>query len=314
MLAKARLGEDVVEKKEKAKATQRLRIGELVKRYLDERQANFRPASYIEQVRYLERYWAPLHKSGIDMVSRREVVVHLDEIAEAHGKGSADRGKDALSAFFSWAIDKGLLENNPAIGIRRRNTNGARSRVLHETELLDIWQACGGDDYGRIIRLLILTAQRRTEISDLAWSEIDIERSQISLPPERVKNKRHHIIPLSAVALSIINQIPKRFGRDFLFGDGSRGFVGWSSAKSRFDSRLPAMSHWTIHDIRRSVITHLNERGFAQPHIAEAIANHVSGHKAGVAGIYNRSVYGAEKKAALEAWGQHISALLARDG
>ncbi len=67
------------------------------------------------------------------------------------------------------------------------------------------------------------------------------------------------------------------------------------------------ISAWIV---RRSVNTLLNENSIAQPHIIEAILNHISGHKAGVAGVYNRSVYAVEKRAALEAWGQHVIVLV----
>ena len=307
VLAKARLGEDVAEKKRAAKAAKITSAGDLIKRYLNERRSEFRPKTFLEQVRYLERYWSALHDTPIETITRRDVVLQLDTIAEAHGKVSADRARTALSAFFSWAIDKSYLDASPVIAIKRRNTNGSRTRVLSEPELAAIWQACRNDDYGRILRLLILTAQRKSEIADLEWSEIDLERSQIILPPGRTKNEREHIIPLSAAAIAIIEQVPRRLNREYLFGEGTGGFSGWSKAKPAIDKRLPKMPPWVVHDIRRSVITHMNERGFAQPHIIEAIANHVSGHKANIAGVYNRSVYAAEKRTALEAWGAHFS-------
>jgi integrase len=310
VLAKARLGEDVVEKKRAATAAKAANVGDLIKRYLKDRKGELRSATYSEQIRYLTRYWEPLHGLAVDRVTRRDVVLHVDRIAEERGKVTSDRARSALSAFYSWAIDKSLLDTSPCIGIRRRSTNGARSRVLSEAELVTIWNACGADDIGRILKLLILTAQRKTEISDLQWSEIDFGRAQIMLPPERTKNKREHLVPLSAPALSILDQVPHRFRREYLFGEGVRGFVGWDPAKTRLDKSLPKMQPWVLHDIRRSVITHLNERGFAQPHVIEAIANHISGSKAGVAGIYNRSVYAAEKRQALEKWGEHLSSIL----
>jgi integrase len=310
VLAKARLGEDVVEKKLASNLANASNVGELVQRYLRERKGELRPATYSEQVRYLEQYWQPLHGHAIEQITRRDVVLQIDAMAEDRGKVTADRAKTALGSFYAWAIDKSIVDSSPVIGIKRRNTNGTRTRVLSEPEIVAIWKSCAAHDFGRILKLLILTAQRRTEISDLQWSEIDFERCQFMLPPERTKNKREHLVPLSAPAMSIIEQVPRRFKREYLFGDGVRGFVGWNPAKTRLDKNLPEMLPWVIHDIRRSVITHLNERGFAQPHVIESIANHVSGHKGGIAGIYNRSVYAAEKRQALEAWGEHLLKLV----
>ena len=167
------------------------------------------------------------------------------------------------------------------------------------------------DHYGAIVRLLILTGQRKSEIADLKWSEIDFDKRQIHLSAARTKNGREHIVPLSNEAMRILKAMPVVAGREYVFGEGRRGFQGWSKSKWLIGTKLPAdMPPWTLHDIRRSVITHLCEHGIAEPHIAEAIANHVSGHRAGVAGVYNRAAYAAEKREALERWGERVSALV----
>lgn len=319
ILAKARLGQDVAGEKKAERAKKSAKVGELVKKYLSSRQGELRSAYFVEITRYLERYWAPLHSLSIENVTRKDVVICLDEIAAERGKVTADRAKEALSGLFAWAIDKSYLDASPVHSIRRRATNGSRERVLSEQELAEIWQACRDDDYGYIVRLLILTGQRRREIGDLAWSEIDLEKMQIELPSGRTKNKLPHVVPLSTAAVSLVRTLHRQVERDFLFGEGDGGFQGWTRAKRSLDARINAkrslagkkpISAWIVHDIRRSVNTLLNENTIAQPHIIEAILNHISGHKAGVAGVYNRSVYAAEKRAALEAWGQHVIALV----
>jgi integrase len=146
------------------------------------------------------------------------------------------------------------------------------------------------------------------------------DKRQIDLPAGRTKNHRAHLVPLSDEALAILESIKQRKGRDFIFGRGAGGFSGWSKAKRELDTRIAAgrakagikkaMPGWRIHDLRRSFITHINERGFAQPHVVEAIVNHISGHLAGVAGTYNRAQYLAERRRALEVWGLHITNLL----
>jgi integrase len=320
ILMHARVGRDLVGEKRAARTKQpAVTFGELVPRYLRDRQSELRDASYVEVARYLERYWQPLHGLGIDAIQRRDVVAEIDRIADAHGKVSADRARTSLSAFFAWAIDRGYLDLNPVQNIQRRAQGAGRTRVLTEAELVEVWKACGEDDYGRIVRLLILTGQRKTEIGDLSWPEVDLEKRQLDLPAERTKNKRPHLVPLSDEALAIVRAVLRFDTRVFLFGTGSRGFQGWSKAKQFLDDRIDEaraslgtkpISAWTIHDLRRSVVTHLHERGFAQPHAVEAIVNHVSGHRGGVAGVYNKALYLSERRKALDIWGQHLTALL----
>jgi integrase len=185
--------------------------------------------------------------------------------------------------------------------------------VLSEAELVAIWRACGEDDHGWILRLLILTGQRKTEIAALERLEIDSGTTQIELPGERTKNGRPHIIPLSDQAREILRSVLARESRKKLFGVREHGFSGWSKAKAQLDKRLArSVAPWVVHDIRRSVVTHLHELGFAQPHVVEAIVNHVSGHRAGVAGVYNKAAYLKERRQALEMWAQYIEAIVVR--
>jgi integrase len=156
---------------------------------------------------------------------------------------------------------------------------------------------------------LILTGQRREEIGGLRHSEIC--DGSIVLPGTRTKNKRAHVVPLAAAAQAILVKMPAG-DDDFVCGNG-RPFTSWGYGKARIDARLAAacikLDPWRVHDIRRSVATGMAEAGIA-PHIVEAVLNHVSGHKAGVAGIYNRATYEREKRQALELWAEHVMALV----
>jgi integrase len=182
--------------------------------------------------------------------------------------------------------------------------------VLSPTELATIWAATAGDDdYSAIVRLLLLTGCRADEIGSLSWAEVFGDK--IVLPGLRTKNGRDHIVPLSGPAQSIIAGRPRMFGGVFVFGRGGkdRGFTGWSSCKVLLDARIKAagvkVKPWTNHDLRRTVATLMAESGVA-PHIVEAVLNHVSGHRHGVAGIYNRATYSAEKAAALTLWADKL--------
>ena len=319
ILTRARVGQDVVADKRAAKTKRTITLGELVPKYLRDCANRLRDTTYIGTTRYLDRYWKPLHDSPVEVIQRREIVAVIDDLAANHGKVAADRARAALSGFFAWAIDRSYLDLNPVQNIQRRAQGGSRTRTLSEPELAEVWRACADDDYGRIVRLLILTGQRKTEIGDLTWTEIDLEKRQFDLPPERTKNGRAHLVPLSEEAIRLLKEIPRFETRSFAFGQGSRGFQGWSKAKTFLDERIneerakagkKRMPGWTVHDIRRSVVTHLHERGFAQPHVVEAIVNHVSGHRGGVAGVYNKALYLPERRRALDLWGQHVAALV----
>jgi integrase len=178
------------------------------------------------------------------------------------------------------------------------------------------------DDYGRIVRLLLLTAQRRDEVGSMQWAELDTFSGLWTLPSARTKNHREHSLPLVPAALALLPH--RRNGRDFLFGEGPRrsgdphrGFSGWSKSKTALDARIAealgeSLPHWTVHDLRRSASTVMADRLGVLPHIVEAILNHVSGHRAGVAGVYNRARYATEMREALQRWAQHVAALPAQ--
>ena len=256
----------------------------------------------------------------VENITRQAIVGVVDDISAAQGDVAADRARTALSGLFGWAIERGYCDANPTMNISPRSSDRARDRVLSESELVQVWRASGDDEYGAIIKLLILTGQRRLEIGELGWPEIDIERLQIDLPAERTKNHRAHVVPLSSAALAVLERIQRRDDRDLVFGRRTGGFSGWSKAKAELDARVSdarklagidqPMPAWRLHDLRRTFATCTNELGFAQPHVVEAILNHISGHLAGVAGIYNKAAYLAERRHALELWGAHVTALV----
>jgi integrase len=180
---------------------------------------------------------------------------------------------------------------------------------LVDSELKIIWDTLGSDDYSAIIKLLILTGCCRDEIGSLCWSEVTDD--QIVLPPQRTKNNRGHRIPIVPVVRAILD------GRErngaFVFGrHPAKPFSGWGVSKAGLDRRIGAAGHkldsWRLHDLRRSLSTTMHERLGVQPHIVESVLNHVSGHKAGVAGVYNRSTYEREKHTALTRWANHVLA------
>ena len=327
-LAQVTLGGDPQRDRMHALASAAITFGSVVNRYLKFKEASVRKSTHSETKRYLIEYWKPLHKAPIHEVKRREIAVRLTVLSEEHGAIAAARARNALSGIFAWAMREGIVEANPVIGTNKPPEPPSRDRVLTDAELAEIWTACQDNDYGRIVKLALLTGARREEIGGLRWQEVDIDRAELSLPPERTKNGRPHLIPLSAMARSLVSTTLRREGRDYLFGEGVGAFSGWSKSKAALDRRIFAarqasakktpkangeakpMTDWRHHDLRRTVATRMADLGI-EPHVIEAVLNHVSGTKAGVAGVYNRSLYAAEKRAALLLWADHIRAVLA---
>jgi integrase len=299
-----------------AKAEDRQKLAETLgaelTRYLERKRGALKPRAYAETERHLMVHAKPLHNLPLSKIDRRAIAVRLGEIETQSGPVARNRVRSSISAFFNYAIREGLIDLNPVAMTAKVDEGNGRDRVLSETELSAILGALGQDQFSEIVRLLILTAQRREEIGSLRWSEIDWERNLIVLPPDRVKNSRLHQLPMSRQVRAILERQERRNGRDLIFGTGQGGFSGWSTSKAELDSRIELanlpMSDWRLHDLRRSAATHLGELG-TLPHVIEAILNHVSGFRAGVSGIYNRARYADEMRSALQKWADYIDTL-----
>lgn len=306
ILAKASLGEDsfISRQEEKAKADNTLDkvIHAYIQQYVELRQ---RPKTQHETKRYLLKTWKSLRRLPLNKVTRREVAGTLAEIVALNGPMSANRARAALHGLFVWAMQQGLAEGNPVAGTKAPAAEVKRDRVLSNEELRALWMATpDGGDFSIIVRLLILTGQRREEVGAMAWREIDIDRALWSIPAERSKNKQAHEVPLSLPCLHLLQSRQRDDKRDLVFGTGKGPFAGWSKAKARLDQRS-GVQDWRLHDLRRTVVTGMAEMGI-QPHIIEAVVNHISGHKAGIAGVYNRATYAAEKRSSIVTWAEHL--------
>jgi integrase len=282
-------------------------FGAEVDRYLERKHSSLKPRSFIEDQRNLRKHSAPLHKLRLTDIDRRTIAVLLGQIETSSGPTARNRLRSALSSFFSWAIQEGLTETNPVQGTGKADAGQPRDRVLTQEELKALWRALGDDRFSEIIRLLLLTGCRRNEIGRLQWQEVDLARKMIILGPERTKNGRTFELPLSSQALAILSRQHRRNSSDFIFAE--RGFNDWDRCKARVDLRV-GIAPYRLHDLRRSAATYMGEIGVL-PHIVEAVLNHVSGHKAGVAGTYNRARYTDEMRAALQRWADHVDKITA---
>jgi integrase len=296
-------------------------FGHEVMRYLERKRQAMKPRAFEEVERHLTNHAAPLHRLRLGEIDRRTIAARLGEIETASGSVARNRVRSSLSAFFSWCITEGLLDANPVQGTAKLDEGGSRERTLTREELAELWSVLDDEpnaQFADIVRLLLLTGQRREEIGGLRWSEIG--QGSIVLGPERTKNRRQHEVPLSTQARAIIERQPKRKGRDYMFGIGELGFSGWSDCKARLNQALlaarrktnrkaKAMSDWRLHDLRRTCATGMGELGVL-PHVIEQALNHVSGAKAGVAGIYNKSKLIDAVRAALQKWADHIDRIV----
>jgi integrase len=312
MLAAVRLGRDPAGEKADTKARSGETFEACLRLYLDRRRndGKLRASSYAEIERHLVKNLAALHGLHIAKVDRRAIALELGRFTDERGGVQANRTRSSLVKFLNWCAGEGYIDANPAT-FTNKAPEQPRDRVLSLSELATIWRALPDGDYGDIVKLLALTGQRAREISDLRWDEIDLDRCALTLPPERAKNRRWHSIPLSATAAAILRARRQVPGRQLVFGIGmslNHGFSNWSAAKKQLDEKV-SIKPWVIHDIRRAVATGMAEIG-VQPHIIEAVLNHVSGTRAGIAGVYNRATYEAEKTTALARWDEHLMAAI----
>jgi integrase len=224
----------------------------------------------------------------------------------ARGKeGAANSYLIHLRAVFRWAKQRGIIAVNPAAAVTAGGAHGSRDRVLSYDELVAIWRATGSDHpFHAIVRLLLLTGQRREEVGGMDWSEIDLEAGLWALPAIRAKNRRQHVVPLSAPALAILAARPSRSGLIFP-NRYHKPYSGWSAALDKLRDEL-GLPYWRLHDLRRSLVTHMSEDLRVAPHIIESIVNHITGFRAGVAGVYNKALYMDERRQALAAWADHL--------
>jgi integrase len=284
---------------------------------------------------YLEKHCSSLHPMRLDKIGRPELAEVLAKIRKT-GKVNHARGYAALSGFFSWAIGvKGVrsLDSNPMAKIAKPEEPEPRDRVLTKDEIKVIWDNCENDDFGRCVKLLLLTLCRRNEVGFIEHCEIDRDTSLWTIPGSRTKNHIEHYVPLVPAAIALIDQAPIREGsehgelRQLIFGQGQGGFSGWSKSKRALDERIhkarqtaaekagenpdkvQPLERWTLHDLRRTGATTMANDLGVPPWIVEACLNHIStlaSGKKGVAGTYNHAKHLPERKDALTKWAEYV--------
>jgi integrase len=309
LYAKVRLGQDPAAEKAESITRASETFESVLEVFLTRQAERLKPRSYVGVEYHLRVQSKPFHRLPLAQIDRRAIARLLAEIGVASGPYAANRLRASLMTFFTWCMREGLIESNVVIATNKNDEGGGRERVLSDDELRAVWTATsGGDQHSAVVRLLLLTGARRDEIGGLKWDEIDFGNAMISLPGERTKNSKPFDIPLAPAVLAILEAQPRR-DRAFVFGRGQGGFSGWSKSKTELDQRAQ-IAPWRLHDLRRTVSTGMHDCLAVLPHVVEAVLGHISGHKGGVSGVYNKAAYRTEKAAALALWAEHALAVV----
>ncbi|MGA3310775.1 MAG: tyrosine-type recombinase/integrase [Xanthobacteraceae bacterium] len=326
---------------ERARRTRnRLTLRVLIEDWNHLRLAGKRPSYAAEAVRALHYAFSDHLDDAAEDLDRAAVVRALDGLTRRRRrkdrgaekpKGAAMTGRTAAygRAAFAWALKRGAVRVNPFADLAIDKSIAKRERVLTDAEIAEIWRGTGdaASPYGTIIRLLILTGQRRGEVAGVRWDEISDDLATWTLPGERTKNGAAHTVPLSAAAQDVLRAVlpedaneRRASGGLVLPGAAGTPFAGWSKAKRTLDKVImnaraksaaavgtsPApLVPWSVHDLRRTVATGLQRLG-VRLEVTEALLNHISGSRGGIAGVYQRHDWAAEKRAALDAWAAHL--------
>jgi len=215
----------------------------------------------------------------------------------------------AIKTFLRWCAGRAVLDLSPAEGIPLPTKEVARDRVLNDEELARVIIAARriGGPYGGIVELLALTGQRREEAARCVWDEIDLPGRMWTLPNLRTKNAKPHIVHLSDQAIAVLSQANEQ-GKFVFSVVGTHPFQDFSTAKRELDA-ISGVTEWRLHDLRRTCVSGM-ARLCVAPHVADKILNHQSGTISGVAAVYQRHQFLAERKEALDRWGAHVARIV----
>ncbi len=300
----------------------------LIDLYADKHVAKLRPATRRDVLSRLRQHLAPIADTPAQQVGRRDVATVVDAAGLA-GETTARRVRDYARAMWRWAAGRGSLptgQDNPWASAPAPGRDKPRERALDADEVGLVWRAAGTlpSPYGPLVRFALLTLARREEVTDMTWGEVAADMSAWTQPGSRTKNGKPHLVHLSAPARDLLRQMsvdtqPGKLppAEQRVFGiAGNRPVTTHSWVKRKLDTAIAAelaeadseaVPAWVLHDFRRSGVTWLAGAGFA-PHVADRLLNHVQGTIKGVAAIYQKGEFAAERKAALDAWGAHVLA------
>jgi integrase len=300
-------------------------VAEFIEKHV--RRSN-KPSTAREYVRLLDKEIVePWRGRRLSDISRGDVNRLLDDVVDRGAPIAANRVLAIFRKLCKWAVSREIIERSPCDGVMARSAETPRDRVLDDRELRLVWKAADtlGRPYGAIVRLLVLTGQRRGEVVGMRWDEVDLERKVWSLPASRTKNKRPHALPLSSAAIDILTSLPRIENKSGLVfpARASRGenvgpVSAHSKAKARLDHAITEIAkldgsaplvQWGFHDIRRSVASGMARLG-VDLHVIERCLNHVSGSFGGIVGVYQKHKFEDAMRRAMDAWAAHVERLV----
>jgi integrase len=296
---------------ERREARRRLvtdRVEDLLETYIEQRVVQHRSAGEIARLlrREMGKPWAG---KSIHEISKRDVVEVIEAIVQRGAPGAANKVLKSIKTFLRWCVGRAVLDQSPAEGVPMPTKQVARDRVLADDELARVILAARkiGGPYGGIVELLALTGQRREEVARLSRQEVDFASRVWTIPKSRTKNGKAHVVHLSAQSMAVLDRAGGPGPLMFCLL-GTKPFQAFGRAKRVLD-QLSGVTGWRLHDLRRTCVSGMARLGVA-PHVADKILNHQSGTISGVAAVYQRHEFLAERKAALDLWGAHLASLI----
>jgi integrase len=296
------------EKREAKRRVMADRVEDLLESFIAQRLSQNRSAGAVSRLlrREIGKAWAG---KSIHEITKRDVVEVITAIEQRGAPVAANKTLKSIKTFLRWCVGRAVLDQSPAEGVPLPAKEVARDRVLDDQELAQVILAARklGESYAGIVELLALTGQRREEVARLSWEELDLEQRIWTLPRSRTKNAKAHVVHLSEQSIDVLKRAHRQ-GPLVFSPLGTKPFQEFSRAKSVLD-QLSGVSGWRLHDLRRTCVSGMARLGIA-PHVADKILNHQAGTISGVAAVYQRHEFLAEREAALDLWGAHVGQLL----
>jgi integrase len=249
---------------------------------------------------------------SIHEITKRNVIELATAIVQRGAPVAANKTLKVVKTFLHWCVGQGILDKSPADGVPLPTKEVSRDRILSDEELARVIIAARKivGPYGGIVEFLALTGQRREEVARAIRVEFDIGQRTWTIPKARTKNGKVHIVHLSRQSLAVLRACETC--APYVFSStGAKPFPAFSRAKRRLD-KLSGVTGWRLHDLRRTCVSGMARLGIP-PHIADKILNHQGGTISGVAAVYQRHEFLAERREALDRWASHISQIVAAE-
>jgi integrase len=269
-----------------------------------------RNRSWKEAERILEREFVAAHgQRDIREIKRHDILELMDGAIERGASYQANRIHSNLRKLFNWCMERGIVEVSPVMGTKPPTREQARDRVLTDDEIRAVLKVCANEPYpfGQFVPLLLATAQRRGEVSQMKWSQLDLDAKQWVIPAELSKNGKSHVVPLHDFAIRLLAKIPQ-LDCDWVFTTTRRSPISGFSKALRHIQAQSETSGWRFHDLRRTAASGMAREGIA-PHVVEKALNHVSGIISGLSAVYNRYGYNSEQRDAFVKWGEFLDGI-----